>query len=68
MLGRQLQSASNILDLLVESGDWKKDARLAQASSQLSSALEIANNLPELKKAYEDAVHAYSVYSKQTQS
>ena len=62
MLGDQLQSASNVLDLLVESGDWKRDESLKQASLQLSGALLTANNLPELKRAYEHAVHTWCAY------
>lgn len=62
MIGEQLQAASNVLDLLRQSGDWQKDERLKQASLQLSQALERANSLPELRVAYEHAVSAYAVY------
>ncbi len=59
MIGTQLQSASNMLDLLVQSGDWKRDEQLKQATMQLVCALDAANNLPELKSAYEAVVTTY---------
>jgi hypothetical protein len=59
MIGQQLLSASNMLDLLVQSGDWKRDERLKQATTQLVRALNTANNLPELKTAYETVVNTY---------
>jgi hypothetical protein len=63
MIGHQLQSASNTLDLLVQSGDWKRDEKLKQATMRLSRALEAANQLPELQAAYREAVDAYASYT-----
>src|SRR5436305_455780 len=48
MIGPQLQAASNTLDVLVESGDWKRDEKLRQATLQLRSALDAAGQSPEL--------------------
>lgn len=62
MIGRQLQSASNTLDLLVQSGDWKKDKKLEQATIRLSQVLEQVDRLPELQTAYTATVNAYSNY------
>jgi hypothetical protein len=63
MIGTQLQSASNVLDMLVQSGDWKRDETVKQASIRLSRALETANQLPELQAAYRETVDAYASYT-----
>jgi hypothetical protein len=62
MIGTHLQSASNTLDVIVQSGDWERDEKLKQAAMRLSRALDIADQLPELKEAYQATVHAYSAY------
>jgi hypothetical protein len=63
MIGAQLQSASNTLDLLVQSGDWKRDEKLKQAAMRLRRALEVADQLPELQAAYRALVSAYGAYT-----
>lgn len=62
MIGTQLQSASNTLDVIVQSGDWERDAQLKQASMRLKRALDIADQLPELQEAYQATINAYSAY------
>lgn len=63
MIGTQLKSASNVLDLLVQSGDWERDETLLQASIRLQRALEAANQLPELQAAYRETVDAYATWN-----
>jgi hypothetical protein len=63
MIGTQLKSASNVLDLLVQSGDWEKDETLLRASIRLQRALDKANQLPELQAAYRETVDAYSIWN-----
>ena len=67
MIGAQLQSASNTLDLLVQSGDWQKDEKLKQEAQRLSRALDMADQLPELQAAYRALVDAYAVYTRSHQ-
>jgi hypothetical protein len=62
MIGTHLQSASNTLDVIVQSGDWQKDEKLKQAAMRLRQALDIADQLPELQSAYRAIVDAYSAY------
>ncbi len=63
MIGTRLQSASNTLDVIVQSGDWKNDEKLKNAAMQLSRALESADQLPELQAAYRATVDAYAAYT-----
>lgn len=63
MIGTQLQSASNTLDLIMQSGDWEHDEKLKQAALQLSHALDMADTLPELQTAYRACVSAYAAYT-----
>jgi hypothetical protein len=63
MIGTQLQSASNTLDVIVQSGDWQRDEKLRQAAMRLSRALEAADQLPELRSAYRATVNAYAAYT-----
>jgi hypothetical protein len=63
MIGTQLKSASNVLDLLVQSGDWERDETLLQASIRLQRALDKANQLPELQAAYRETVDAYATWN-----
>ena len=63
MIGTHFQSASNVLDLLIESGDWKKDGKLRQATMRLQRALESADQSPELLAAYRVAVESYADYT-----
>jgi hypothetical protein len=63
MIGTQLQSASNTLDVIVQSGDWERDAQLKQAAMRLSRALDLADQLPELQAAYRATVDAYAAYT-----
>ncbi len=63
MIGTRLQSASNTLDLLVQSGDWERDKKLKQAAIRLGRALESADQLPELQAAYRATVDAYAAYT-----
>jgi hypothetical protein len=63
MIGTQLQSASNTLDLLVQSGDWQKDEKLKKAAMRLRRALDAADKLPELQAAYRATVDAYAAYT-----
>jgi hypothetical protein len=62
MIGTRLQSASNTLDVIVQSGDWEHNEKLKQATMRLSHALELADQLPELIASYRAAVDAYVVY------
>ena len=62
MIGTQLQSASNTLDLIVREGGWRQDETLKQAAMRLSRALDAANQLPELRVAYQATVDAYAAY------
>lgn len=63
MIGPHLQSASNTLDVIVQSGDWKRDKKLEQAALQLKQALESIDQSPELQAAYRSAVDAYAAYT-----
>jgi hypothetical protein len=63
MIGIQLQSASNTLDVIVQSGDWERDEKLKQAAMRLSRALDLADQLPELQAAYKATVDAYAAYT-----
>jgi hypothetical protein len=63
MIGSQLQSASNTLDIIIQSGDWKRDEKLEQAALQLKRALDVADTLPELQAAYRATVDAYAAYT-----
>ena len=67
MIGTHLQSASNTLDLLVQSGDWQKDEKLKQVAMRLSRALDMADQLPVLHAAYRATVDAYSAYMQKGQ-
>jgi hypothetical protein len=64
MIGTHLKSASNVLDVLVQSGDWKRDETLKQATLRLSRALEKANQLPELQAAYRETIDAYATWDR----
>jgi hypothetical protein len=68
MIGTQLLSASNTLDVIIESGDWERDAKLKQAAMRLKHTLDMADQLPELKEAYQATVNAYSAYIAQQPS
>jgi hypothetical protein len=68
MIGTQLKSASNVLDLLVQSGDWEKDETLLRASIRLQRALDKANQLPELQAAYRETVDAYATWNQWKQT
>ena len=63
MIGEHLQSASNTLDVIMQSGDWKRDEKLKRAAIRLSQALETADQLPELAAAYRATCDAYAVYT-----
>jgi hypothetical protein len=63
MIGTQLQSASNTLDVIIQSGDWKHDEKLKSAALRLRRALEVADRLPELQAAYRETVNAYAAYT-----
>jgi hypothetical protein len=67
MIGNQLQSASNTLDVIVQSGDWEKDEKLRQSAMQLSRALDAADQSPALQAAYRATVDAYAAYSARSQ-
>jgi hypothetical protein len=68
MIGTQLKSASNVLDLLVQSGDWEKDETLLRASIRLQRALDQANQLPELQAAYREIIDAYATWNQWKQT
>jgi hypothetical protein len=66
MIGTRLLSASNVLDVLIESGDWQKDEKLKQVAIRLRCALDAADQLPELQDAYRETVNAYTAYITRT--
>lgn len=66
MIGTRLLSASNVLDVLRESGDWERDEKLKKATIRLRRALETADQLPELQAAYRATVDAYTAYITRT--
>lgn len=63
MIGTRLQSASNTLDVIMQSGDWKRDEKLKRAAIRLSQALDLADQLPELQAAYRATCDAYAAYT-----
>jgi hypothetical protein len=62
MIGTHLQSASNTLDVIVQSGDWEHDEKLKQAAMRLKRVLDVADQLPELQSAYKATIDAYAAY------
>ena len=62
MIGLHLQAASNTLDVIVQSGDWKHDEKLKQAAQRLSQVLDTIDQSPELQAAYKATVDAYCAY------
>jgi hypothetical protein len=63
MIGPHLQSASNTLDVIVQSGDWRRDEKLKNAAMQLKRVLESVDQSPELQAAYRATVDAYAAYT-----
>ena len=62
MIGTHLQAAANTLEVIVQSGDWKRDEKLELAAIRLAEALNAADTLPELQAAYQATVDAYAAY------
>ena len=56
-----MQAAANTLEVIVQSGDWKRDEKLELAAIRLAEALNAADTLPELQAAYQATVDAYGL-------